>query len=209
MLTLKVLAALLDYPMPSTIAALGEMRTVLESEGKLDGALAGRLRALLDALAGGDLLDHQAAWVDQFDRSRALSLHLFEHVHGDSRDRGQAMVDLTALYESHGLAIEAAELPDYLPLFLEFLSLLPEAEALDLLGEAGHVIEALAERLEARGSAYAAVLSAVAALADGSTVARLPLSTSDQDDDIDAAWEEEAVLFSPGAAPNCSSAGLK
>ncbi len=210
MLTLKVLAALLDYPNPSTIRALPEMRAVLEQEGKFAGPLADRLFGLLDGLGQGDLLDHQAAWVDQFDRSRSLSLHLFEHVHGDSRDRGQAMVDLTALYESHGLAIDASELPDYLPLFLEFLSLLDDEPAVELLDEAVHVVEALALRLEERGNAYAAVLTAVAALGGGGaeSTGRLPLATPEKDEDIDAAWEEEAVRFASGAAlPACPAGG--
>lgn len=90
---------------------------------------------MIEELASQDLYELQARYVDLFDRSRALSLHLFEHVHGESRDRGQAMVDLKALYESHGLEITASELPDFLPLFLEYLSLRPLEEAKALLGK--------------------------------------------------------------------------
>lgn len=204
MQTFKVLAALLDYPTEATRFALGEMRAILREEGRLDPAAP--LPAVIDRLAQGDLLDHQAAWVELFDQTRSLSLHLFEHVHGDSRDRGQAMVDLSDVYARHGLALDTAELPDYLPLFLEFLSVIDEAEARELLGSAVHVVEALAERLEARGSDYAHVMSAVAGLATGADVA-LPLSTPEVDGDIDAAWEAEEVSFAAGAALSACAAG--
>ena len=206
MQTFKVLAALLDYPSAATIAALPEMRAVLAGEAALDGPAIDRLLLFIGRLEQGDLLDHQAAWVDLFDRTRSLSLHLFEHVHGDSRDRGQAMVDLGALYAARGLIIDRSELPDYLPLFLEFLSLVPEDEARALLGEAAHVVEALAERLAARGSDYAALLTAVADLAEGTAPAQ-PLSTPDADEDMDAAWEEAAVRFDAGAALAACTAG--
>ena len=100
-----------------------------------------------------------------FDRTRSLSLHLFEHVHGESRDRGQAMIDLKSLYESAGLEISATELPDFVPLFLEFLSTRPRAEACELLGQPAHILAAMAERLRKRHSAYEAVFRALVALA--------------------------------------------
>ncbi len=207
MLTFKVLAALLDYPGSATIAALPEMRAILAGEGKLDGLAVDRLFAFMYKLEQGDLLDQQAAWVDLFDRTRSLSLHLFEHVHGDSRDRGQAMVDLAALYADRGLTIDASELPDYLPLFLEFLSLIPESEARQLLGETVHVVEALAERLAGRGSDHAILLSALASLAEAPAPAQ-PLATPDTDGDLDAAWQEEEIRFAAGAMPSaCGAAG--
>ena len=86
--------------------------------------------------------------------ARSLSLHLFEHVHGESRERGQAMVDLMAMYENAGFEIGAKELPDYLPMFLEFLSTRPEEEARDLLGRTVHIFSALRERLRKRKSIY-------------------------------------------------------
>jgi nitrate reductase molybdenum cofactor assembly chaperone NarJ/NarW len=204
MITLKVLAALLDYPSEDTVAALADMRAVLIREGRLAPDLAGRLEAFIAELGAGDLLDLQAAWVDQFDRSRSLSLNLFEHVHGESRDRGQAMVDLQAMYLTRGLDLGVNELPDYLPVFLEFLSLLPDGDAVDLLGEARHVVAALAERLTRRGSAYAAVMEAVAVLAGAPALQAQPLATPEADEDIDVAWAEETVEFGAGSAlPPC------
>ncbi len=125
-----------------------------------------------------------------FDRTRSLSLHLFEHVHGESRDRGQAMVDLLALYEAKGLTAPAAELPDFIPLFLEFLSTLEPAEALALLAEPAHVFVALAERLRKRGSPYEAAFRALVAMAqaqpDAALLAVLRQEPDPAPDDLDA-----------------------
>ena len=106
-------------------AATGEIAAVLAEEGLVPAPLRAAIGALLAELAGRDIYELQERYFALFDRSRTLSLHLFEHVHGESRDRGQAMADLIALYRGHGLEPTASELPDFLPLFLEFLSLLP------------------------------------------------------------------------------------
>jgi len=135
---------------------------------------------------------------------------LFEHVHGESRDRGQAMIDLKNLYEKHGLAIEAAELPDFLPLFLEFLSTRPLTEARELLSQPAHILSAIAERLRKRRSSYESVFRALVALAakrpQQEEVSAL-LKTPDPDASdlraLDAAWEDEPVNFGPGASDGC------
>ena len=150
--TFKVLSALLSYP-SGVAAGDGELRTVVETEALVPAAIRRQLDALLTDIAGGDIYDLQERYVLLFDRTRSLSLHLFEHVHGESRDRGQAMVDLLAMYEDKGLAAVKNELPDYLPLFLEFLATLPQAEACDLLGQPAHILAALAERLRKRAVA--------------------------------------------------------
>src|SRR5205823_11381964 len=116
-------------------------------------------------LAADDLFDLQERYVWLFDRTRSLSLNLYEHVHGETRDRGPAMVALLELYRSQGLDLSANELPDFLPVFLEFLSTLPTARAASLLGEASHVLSALGERLHKRASPYRAVFGALSALA--------------------------------------------
>jgi nitrate reductase delta subunit len=205
-LTLKVLSALLSYPEMDMRAAIPQMRNVLDSEGLCVGSHRKALDGLFDELADGDLYDLQERYVTLFDRSRSLSLHIFEHVHGESRDRGQAMTDLKALYENAGMAIEPGELPDFLPLFLEFCSTQPLNAARELLGQPAHVLTALAERLRKRESAYEAVLRAVAAIA-AATPRRddldAILSEVDPDPDdfaaLDAAWEAELVTFGPGA----------
>jgi len=141
-----------------------------------------------------------------FDRTRSLSLHLFEHVHGESRDRGQAMIDLKAQYESAGLAMTTTELPDFLPLFLEYLATRPLAEACESLGQPAHIFAALSERLRKRHSAYEAVFRALIVLADAKPKAEevsALLAAPDPDASdfaaLDAAWEDEPVTFGPNA----------
>lgn len=201
--TFKILSALLSYPTEELKAAAPAFPAILAEEKLLDPRQVDGIAPLAEELREGDLLDLQERYVELFDRSRALSLHLFEHVHGESRDRGQAMVDLQSLYERHGLIIGAAELPDYLPLFLEFLSMLPKGEALELLTQPTHVLAALAARLRKRESGYAAVLAALAALGGAAdAVAMPPEEPGDNPNDLaalDAAWESEVVTFGPSA----------
>ena len=141
-MTFKVLSVLLNYPTAELQQAVPEMRKVLEAEKLLPRAEARALGRLLDEFETGEFYDLQERYVLLFDRTRSLSLHLFEHVHGESRDRGQAMVDLQNLYGEKGLELGISELPDFLPVFLEFLSLLPRAEAYDFLGQPAHILAA-------------------------------------------------------------------
>jgi nitrate reductase delta subunit len=164
-LTLKVLSVLLTYPTAELQTAIPQLRAALEAEDRLPQKNRDRLDRLLEEIATRDLYDLQERYVLLFDRTRSLSLHLFEHVHGESRDRGQAMVDLMALYERHGLAMAGSELPDHLPLFLEFLSEIPEAETRDLIAETAHILEAIRQRLKKRKVPYSSVFSCVLALA--------------------------------------------
>ena len=135
--TLKVLSALLCYPQAESHAALAEMAAALEQEQLLPERERRALHAFIERLARTELMELQEQYVATFDRGRALSLHLFEHIHGESRDRGQAMVNLLEAYRQHGFALNARELPDYLPLFLEYLSVLPSAQAAEELAQPG------------------------------------------------------------------------
>jgi nitrate reductase delta subunit len=205
MITYRVLARLLSYPDETIVAAVPAFRRALAHDAMLPVAARNRLEPLLSALENRDLIDLQAVYVGLFDRVRTLSLHLFEHVHGESRDRGQAMVDLVKLYQSHGLDVTARELPDYLPLFLEFLSVLSPAEARNLLGEAAHIIVAVGGRLAKRESPYAAVFAALAELAGGiADPATVDVEEPDTEspEAIDRAWEEAAVAFGPESTPD-------
>jgi nitrate reductase delta subunit len=183
---------------------------VIETEALVPSAVRRQLDALLADIAGGDLYDLQERYVLLFDRTRSLSLHMFEHVHGESRDRGQAMVDLLAMYEERGLAAVKNELPDFLPLFLEFLATLPQAEACEMLGQPAHILAAMAERLRKRQTPYEAVFRALVALSSvkpkGEEVSAL-LALPDPDPmdlaALDAAWEDEPVKFGPGAGDSC------
>jgi nitrate reductase delta subunit len=208
--TFKALSALLSYPTSELQQAAGEIRGVVHAEAIVPPATLGELDRLVDEVADGDLFDLEERYVLLFDRTRSLSLHLFEHVHGESRDRGQAMIDLKSLYEKNGLAIDATELPDFLPLFLEFLSTRPIEEARELLGETAHILTGLGERLAKRRSSYAAIFAAltdVAAADPASAAADALLAEPEVDPDdlaaLDAAWEDAPVMFGPEAASSC------
>ena len=129
MKTLRVCAALLAYPEPELLSALPELAGVVDGEKLVPRTERAGVKELIEELRREPLTASQERYVALFDRSRALSLHLFEHVHGESRDRGQAMVDLAAMYRARGLTVDGDELPDYLPAFLEFASLLPASES--------------------------------------------------------------------------------
>lgn len=202
-LTLRILSALLRYPDEAVQQAAPELAGVLAEDGLMSPEQRASLQPLLDALASTDLLDAQERYVGLFDRGRAVSLHLFEHVHGESRDRGQAMVDLRDRYEAQGLEITAKELPDYLPLFLEYLSVLPSAQAAEELAQPGVILSALAQRLEERDTPYAAPMRILADLA-GAGGEAFEIAPADDPDDLaalDAAWEEEQIRFDAPAAP--------
>lgn len=200
--TFKVLSLLLSYPTQEIQDGADALAAALDEEGLVPALQRDGVFRLLAELRDGDLLDLQERYVLLFDRSRTFSLHLFEHIHGESRDRGQAMIDLAQTYERHGLALSAPELPDHLPLFLEFLSTLPSAEARTLLSQPLHIIAALGERLQRRDSVYATVFSALGSLAQtkASEDELAPLRAAPEDDPndlvaIDRAWEEAAVAF--------------
>lgn len=203
--TFKILAALLTYPTTEIQEVVSDFLPLLKDEGLLSAASIKQLKPLITEYRELDLLDLQERYVLLFDRTRSLSLHLFEHVHGESRDRGQAMVDLKSMYEAKGLEINSIEMPDFLPLFLEYLSILPCEEALELLQEPAHVIAAVGERLGKRDSSYAAVMGALGQLtgpADAKVLAALRKEPDDNPDDLDALdeiWEAEQVTFGPGS----------
>jgi nitrate reductase delta subunit len=202
-ITFKALAALLTYPDEPLLAALPEIRAAIHAERRLTRAMRKALDLLIDELASGDAIDAQERYVALFDRGRSTCLHLFEHVHGDSRDRGQAMVDLKALYEQAGLALAGSELPDYLPAMLEFLSLQPREVAVDMLGDSAHLVRNIGDALASRGSRYAAILEAVLALVGESGLSARP--AIDADKPLDEEWTEAPVVFGPASARSCST----
>jgi nitrate reductase molybdenum cofactor assembly chaperone NarJ/NarW len=206
MKTFKVLSAVLDYPTQALVSAVPELRQALAEERLVSGASARALDALLTELEREDLTQLQERYVDLFDRVRSLSLHLFEHVHGESRDRGQAMVDLKQLYERHGYLFATTELPDYVPAFLEFLSCVPASEARELLAETADILQGIGARLTKRGSAYAAVFDALREIAGQTkqtvTVSADEIRAEDDPQVMDALWAEEPAF---GPAPECGA----
>ena len=188
----RALAALLSYPEPELIAALPEISNEVSGNREILN--------LLREFENQPLHVLQERYVALFDRSRALSLHLFEHVHGESRDRGQAMVDLARTYASHGFRVAGNELPDYLPAVLEFISLLPPPEGRNLLNETSHILRARGDRLAARGSRYATVFAALLAAGGepGLTKAIAPRPVEGEESSpaaIDKTWMDEPVTF--------------
>lgn len=201
-ITFKALGALLGYPTPALLEALPEIREAIRTEKRLGVRERTALYLLLAELGNRDLLDSQESYVAIFDRGRATSLHLFEHVHGDSRDRGAAMIDLRGVYEAAGFTLTANELPDYLPAMLEFLSTQPFATAEEMLGECAHILRSIGEALARRESPHAAVPAALLAMigADGLAAAS-PARKTEPEPTLDEAWADEPVIFGPAGAP--------
>ncbi len=195
--TLRVLARLLSYPGTALRAHLPELRRALAGEAALSEMRMVELDALIELLARRPALDVEADYVELFDRGRSTSLHLFEHVHGDSRERGPAMIDLAQTYEKAGLYLAQGEMPDYLPVALEFTSTQPPREAREFLAEMAHILNAIFAALQQRRSPYASVLGALLELA-GETVQSVKVVPDEAIDDI---WQE------PPAFDGCSSRG--
>jgi len=188
--TLRVLAVLLSYPDAGVRSHLPEMLEILGRENALPVGRRAELDALIAKLRGDDPLDVEAEYVQLFDRGRGTSLHLFEHVHGDSRDRGPAMIDLLQTYEKAGLLLAPGELPDYLPAVLEFVSTQPPREAKAFLGEMAHILNAIFGALMRRESAYASVLGALLELAGEAAQPVAP----DVEAPLDETWAEPPVF---------------
>jgi nitrate reductase delta subunit len=210
--TLKMLSLLLAYPTAEIAAAAPSFAAVLDEESLLPEGRRRPLRRLAAQLAERDLYDVEERYVLLFDRTRSLSLHLFEHVHGESRDRGQAMVELKELYAANGLEMPANELPDYLPLFLEFLSTRPLGEAREYLADIVHIVSVLEERLRRRKSIYAEVFGALETLAgvkperqDVEELLDLPDDDPHDLEALDRVWEEEPVTFGGAPGPDASA----
>jgi len=195
--TLRVLARLLGYPDADMREHLDEMRQALQREGALGGARLVELDALISGIGNQSAIDAEADYVQLFDSGRRTSLHLFEHVHGDSRDRGPAMIDLGQTYEKAGLVLAEGELPDYLPAVLEFVSTQPPVEARAFLGEMAHIFNAIFGALQQRESAYASVLGALLEL----TGEKAQPVTPAAEEALDESWAEPVVF------DGCSSKG--
>ena len=195
--SLRVLARLLGYPDTELRGHLADMRSALHEEKALPPQRLAELDALIDTLARKAPLEAEADYVELFDRGRATSLHLFEHVHGDSRDRGPAMIDLAQTYEKAGMYLGEGEMPDFLPVVLEFTSTQPPREAREFLAEMAHIFNAIFAALQQRASPYASVLGALLELA-GEKASPVEIAAEEP---IDAVWQEPVVF------DGCSSKG--
>lgn len=204
MRVLKVIARLLDYPREELWRYRADLAMEIGESREVSPGMRLRLLDALGRLVDCEMMDAQENYGLLFDQGRSLSLHLFEHVHGESRDRGQAMVDLIEVYRNNGFELDALELPDYLPLFLEYLASRPDLEIREWLGDVSHIIARLAARLEERGDAgllYATLLESLLMIAGqqaqlealrGTLADERPDNTPEA---IDQEWEETAVTF--------------
>ncbi|TNE61377.1 MAG: nitrate reductase molybdenum cofactor assembly chaperone [Sphingomonadales bacterium] len=219
MKNLHLISLLLQYPRLELVEAIGELRDRLLADPAMPQEAIARIEPLLSRLESNDIYASQETYVELFDRGRALSMHLFEHVHGESRDRGQAMVDLRQRYVDASLDPVANELPDYLPLFLDYCSTLPDQAARDTLAEPGLVLVALEARLRERESDYAPIFALLCEIAgvelDEEAANSLPPPEDPETlPELDAQWEEEEIRFGnelpdPNAACPQASAMLQ
>lgn len=207
---LKAISALLSYPTAELQQAKTELVEALQQGDLLDAKAVKAVSALIDEIAAGDIYELQETYVGLFDRSRTLSLNLFEHVHGESRDRGGAMVNLVENYRAAGFEPASSELPDHIPVLLEFLAMRPFGEVREVLADAAHILEVLQTRLTRRESIYAPVFAALlqisGAEADQAAVAELLAVKDDDPDDLaalDEVWEESEVTFAPDPNAGC------
>ena len=211
---LKVLARVLEYPTEELQASKDALVAAVLEDSRLPRQNKEQLLRCVEMICDGDLLDMQENYVGMFDKGRATSLLLFEHVHGESRDRGQAMVDLMEEYRTNGLEIDARELPDYLPLFLEYLSTRPWDEIRNWLEDIHHILGLLGERLYQRESFYHVVMDSLLTLS-GRSANRQELAeivAAEERDDtpeaLDKVWEEEMVKFVDDQGSSCSTGSV-
>lgn len=211
MKSFKALGLLLTYPEGSLYKASEELLSLLRDEAVLPEKSIRKIEKFLTDQKSKDLLEVQEDYVETFDRGRAHCLHLFEHIHGESRDRGQAMVDLSETYATKGMYISGGELPDYLPLFMEYLSLCPFEEASSLLGEAIDVIAMIGAKLKKRQSPYSVIFEAIEVLSAvkpdqvkiKDAVANAPADPETLEE-LDEEWKE-AEAFSGNPKADCGS----
>ena len=201
MIELLVISRLLEYPDAALWQHQQELRDALAEGSAVNPQQAAQLNDFITTLCSRDLLDAQASYSELFDRGRATSLLLFEHVHGESRDRGQAMVNLMGQYEQAGMEIDSRELPDHLPLYLEYLSQRDAAEARGGLQDVAPILALLAARLKQRESAYAALFDVLLGLSQSDVAVESVIeqiadeARDDTPQALDAVWEEEQVKF--------------
>ncbi|HXT80162.1 MAG TPA: nitrate reductase molybdenum cofactor assembly chaperone [Acetobacteraceae bacterium] len=208
MLVFRAFSALLSYPTAPMRAALPEIADVIRAAPLVAPAQLHGLLELIAELGQDSLLEAEERYVDLFDRGRALSLNLFEHVHGESRDRGTAMVELKQIYQSAGFALSSRELPDYLPVLLEYLSCRDAAEAREMLADCAQILTTIGRSLIARRSRYAAVLQALLVIAGEKPIdpAKVP-PVRERVEALDHDWvEQPAFAGDPRAAgtPNAT-----
>ena len=201
---LKLISLLLDYPQEELWSLGKDIRESIYALG-FGNQARHDLHGFVDQLLASEPMQAEASWSETFDRGRAMSLLMFEHIHGESRDRGQAMVDLMETYRKNGFEIDRRELPDYLPLLLEYLAQRPEDEGREWLSHLTQILNLLAARAHERNSPYAVLFEQLIRHAGETpdlSSFRRRAANEERDDTpeaMDKVWEEEAVKFGPEA----------
>lgn len=209
---LKVISMLMVYPTAELQAVADDLRDEINQSREIPPSSRVALNLLVDDVCRRDLMEVQESYGFLYDRGSSLSLLMFEHVHGESRDRGQAMVDLMALYQEKGFEITVKELPDFIPLYLEYLAQQDDIDAREGLADVAHIFGLLATRLKKRESHYAALFDALLIIS-GVQVdmeeLQQQVATEKRDDTVEAmdeVWEEEQVTFMGNQEPTgCST----
>jgi len=214
MLILKVISRLLDYPTVEMFSAADELVAIVETTDELSAKNRIELADFIRQLTSRDIFDAQESYDLLFDRGRALSLLMFEHVHGESRDRGQAMVDLMNVYKTNGFEVESSQLPDYIPLYLEFLSEQSPEFVEEWLGDICHLLTMLSERLIDRECYYSVLFDSLVEISgqeiDAKQRAEIAESVKQEARDdtveaIDKEWEDKEIRFDDPMAASCPS----
>ena len=195
--SMRALALLLSYPDAEMRSQLNAVMEVLTQEAALTKKRLEELKSFTDLLLQLEPLEAESRYVETFDRGRSTCLNLFEHVHGDSRDRGPAMIDLAQTYAQSGLNLDPDELPDHLCVVLEFASTQTPDVAKSFLDEMAHILNAIFSGLLKRESPYASVIAAVLELS-GHKAQAVHIAAEES---LDESWQE------PEAFDGCSSRG--
>ena len=197
----KILSMLMLYPDVNLKNFCKDLLFVVNNEKNLLENVRSDVIFFINYLINEDLLFLQQSYVDVFDRQKMYSLYLFEHIHGDSKDRGQAMVDLQNMYLSYGYKIKIYELPDYLPVFLEYLYLIPDKESLYLLGEVINIITVIGTRLKKIDNLYYKlffVLEELSNVKSDANIVKLGLSYKESvnlQDEFEKEWTESMFHY--------------
>lgn len=198
--TYKILSLLLSYPEEELQKFLIQVGNELRTERLLEEDKIQGIEEFCKMFRQTDLTSWQEEYVQLFDYSRSVSLHIFEHIKGESRDRGQAMVNLMEFYKENGMRLTSKELPDYIPVFLEFLSILPTSNAAELLGETVHIMDRINEALSESENAYSSIFEAIISLSAKKPDKKITKEMIDNEKplDLDAEYEEAPVTFGGG-----------
>lgn len=157
----KILSVFLEYPDQELVDHLSEVHQEIQDSLEMDDDERSVLLKFYRYFNSKSLIELQENYVQTFDMTAEHSLHLTHHLFGDDKNRGPALIDLGELYKDYGVDIVTNELPDYLPIVLEFAAYMEDSEASVFLSDAHKVLSMLAENLNKAESPYMDLLAVV------------------------------------------------